>query len=606
MLGNIWQRQSGKKKYRKAVAQRTRLKLGAGLRLESLETRALLDGSALGTGGIANDPATHLAVFTPPMAQAGAAVPVVVVALDANNLPTSDFSDTISLASTDGSATIAAGPSTASSPVPYDYTFQSSNNGHQLFYITYGANTTGAQTLTVSDTTDTTVTDDTATTNLVTPSAATHFAIFIQPNVQAGSPANVLVEALDANNQPVPNYEGTITLSSSDTSATVNTDNGQLTLPQSYTFTADDHGRHQFQVTLNATGAQTITADDSTNSLTGTGTTNVDAPQVATHFGVWIAPNAIAGVPTTVQVVALDANNHPVHDYTGPVTFSVSNDPTATLPAGYTFQASDHGHTSFQVTFDTTGPQTVSVQDANDAVTGSATTNVTSAPVATQFLLVLPANVPAGVPVNGFIVPLDASGQPVPNYTGTVSFSSTDGGATLPATITFPSTSTGPFQSFTVTFATTGSQSLTATGTDADGNTITTSATTNVTAPQVPTSLAIEAPQNATVGLPVLVKVDVLDANGNPIKDFAGQITLTSGDSAATIVPLAAVTALGAPSNLFIVVFGTTGSQSLTATDTTDSLTISISVNVTPGILDPPGGPKTPPGSNSNSGPSAT
>lgn len=329
---------------------------------------------------------------------------------------------------------------------------------------------------------------------------------------------------------------------------------------------------------------------------------------MATHFGVWIPPNTIAGVPTTVNIVALDANNHVVPNYTGPVTFSVSNDPTAALPAGYTFQASDHGHTSFQVTFDTTGPQTVSVQDANDVVTGSATTNVVPAPVATQFLVVLPPNVPAGVPVEGFIVPLDASGHPVPNYAGTVSFASSDSGATLPANITF-GVSTIPFQTFSVTFAATGSQSLTATGTDSNGNTITGTVSTNVTPPQVPTSLAIEAPQNAPLGLPVLVKVDVLDANGNPIQDFAGQITLTSSDAAATIIPLAAVTPGGAPSNLFVVVFGTGGPQTLTATDTTDSLTTSVTVNVVAGIIDPlgpAGGPKTPPPGSNPPGPAAT
>ncbi len=257
MLRNIWQGQSRKKKSPKATSRGIgyRRTLGAGLRLESLEGRAMLNGSSLTDGGVATDPATHLAVFTPPMALAGAAVPVVVVALDANNVPTSDFSDTISLASTDGTATVTSGPLTASSPVPYDYTFQSTNNGHQLFFITYGASTTGPQTLTVTDTTNTGITDDTATTNLITPAAATHFAVIVRPNVQAGQPANVLVEALDANNHPVPNYEGTITLSSSDTTATVNTDNGPLALPQTYTFTSSDHGRHQFQVTLNATGA---------------------------------------------------------------------------------------------------------------------------------------------------------------------------------------------------------------------------------------------------------------------------------------------------------------------------------------------------------------
>ena len=260
-----------------------------------------------------------------------------------------------------------------------------------------------------------------------------------------------------------------------------------------------------------------------------------------------IPPNTIIGLPTTVNIVALDANNHIVPNYTGTVSFSSSTDPTANFSAtSYTFQPSDHGHTSFQVTFDTLGSQSVTVADVNtSATTGTASTNVVPAPVATQFLLILPPNVPANVPVQGFIVPLDASGHPVPNYAGTVSFASSDGQATLPPNITFQA-SASVFQPFTVTFATTGPQSLTATGTDDNGNTITGTVSTNVTAVQVPTSLQIDAPPNAPIGVPVLVRVDVLDANSNPIPDFAGQITLTSGDPNAKIVSLAAVTAGGA------------------------------------------------------------
>ena len=40
----------------------------------------------------------------------------------------------------------------------------------------------------------------------------------------------------------------------------------------------------------------------------------------------------------------------------------------------------------------------------------------------------------------------------------------------------------------------------------------------------------------------------------------------------------------GLASNLFLVTFGTAGSQTLTATDTTDSLTVNASVNVVQGL----------------------
>jgi hypothetical protein len=593
MFRNKRKGNSSKEKSRRIALAGSTARRSTGLRIESLEDRAMLSGTDL-DAGLANDPATHLAIFTPPAALAGSAVPVVVVALDANNVPTSDFTDAISLSSTDGSALVSTTPSGSASPVPFDYTFQPSDNGHQLFFITYGANTNGAQTLTAADTTDGTIGDDTANTTVFTPAAATHFAVIVRPNVQAGAPTNVFVEALDANNEPVPNYEGTITLSSSDTAASVETDNGSLTLPQTYSFSPTDHGRHQFQVTFNTVGPQTtISADDSDNGLTGTGTTNVNAATVATHFAVRVQPQTLVGVPATVSVVALDANNHIVQNYSGPVTFSVDNDATASLPAGFSFQPSDHGHTRFQVIFDTPGPENISVSDANAVVTGTASTNVVPAPVASQFLVVLPDSAPANVPIQGFIVALDANGQPVPNYTGTVSFSS-DAGATVPDNYTFQP-SDYSFHAFTVTFTATGTQSITVT--DVNSSTVTGSASVDVTPPQVVSALSIDAPANAPLGLPVLVRVNALDANGNPIRDFAGLLTLTTNDPQATIVPLSSLVPGVQANNLFVVVFGSLGLQTLTATDAADGLSIDLSVNVVDSIFDPlPPPPGPPPG----------
>ena len=82
---------------------------------------------------IASDPATHLAVFSAPVAQAGAAVAVEVVALDASNQPTSDFTDEISLGSTDATATVGTSRTSAGTGVPLDYQFLATDNGHQEF-----------------------------------------------------------------------------------------------------------------------------------------------------------------------------------------------------------------------------------------------------------------------------------------------------------------------------------------------------------------------------------------------------------------------------------------------------------------------------------------
>ena len=93
-----------------------------------------------------------------------------------------------------------------------------------------------------------------------------------------------------------------------------------------------------------------------------------------THPAVTLPQIASTGAAVTVQVVALDAQNHPVPNYTGAVSIT-STDTKATLPTTITFQK---GQASLQVTWATTGPQSLTVKDtANASLTGTAMTTVT-------------------------------------------------------------------------------------------------------------------------------------------------------------------------------------------------------------------------------------
>jgi hypothetical protein len=66
-----------------------------------------------------------------------------------------------------------------------------------------------------------------------------------------GEGSTVTVQALSSGGGVLTSYTGTVTLSSSDSAAT---------LPAAYTFTASDAGSHAFPVTLNTRGTQSITA----------------------------------------------------------------------------------------------------------------------------------------------------------------------------------------------------------------------------------------------------------------------------------------------------------------------------------------------------------
>jgi hypothetical protein len=282
--------------------------------------------------------------------------------------------------------------------------------------------------------------------------------VIVPENVQAGQAFDVLVEAEDSSNRPASGYSGTVhfTLGAADSGAT---------LPADYTFTARDHGIHRFHVTLLATGSEAITATDTTTAtITGSATTTVNAAPAATHLLVVTPEHVTAGVPTTVTVVALDAANHLVPTYTGTVSLT-SSDGSATLPASYTFTAADHGRHTFEVTFQTTGLQTVTATDtATSSITGQAALTVDAAGTATHFAVFTLGRTAAGVATSVLVVALDASNQVVTGYTGTVHFTSSDAGATLPTDYTFTASDDG-MHVFSVTFATAGRQNITATDT---------------------------------------------------------------------------------------------------------------------------------------------
>jgi uncharacterized delta-60 repeat protein len=198
------------------------------------------------------------------------------------------------------------------------------------------------------------------------PVQATHFSLTPSTTtVRAGTPFAVTVRALDAQNNVVPGYTGTVHFTSTD---------GRATLPGNYTFTAADTGVHTFSVTLATPGNQTVTATDIASGITGNTTVTVTA--VATHFSVMPSATTVtAGVAFTITVQALDAQNNRVTSYTGTVHFT-SSDGRAALPGNYTFTAADAGVHTFSVTLATPGNQTVTATDTSSGITGHTTVTV--------------------------------------------------------------------------------------------------------------------------------------------------------------------------------------------------------------------------------------
>jgi len=181
-------------------------------------------------------------------------------------------------------------------------------------------------------------------------------------------------------------------------------------------------------------------------------------PLVATHFSVTAPPTASAGSSFNLTVIALDTMNNEVSSYSGTVNFS-STDGRALLPANSTLVG---GTASISVTLETPGDQTITATDmSKTTLTGVTNLISVSGAGATRLAVSTPSTVTAGTTFTFNVTSLDGSNQPFPGYTGTVSFTSSDGQAVLPAN----STLTNGKGTFSGTLKTDGSQIITATDT---------------------------------------------------------------------------------------------------------------------------------------------
>jgi hypothetical protein len=189
------------------------------------------------------------------------------------------------------------------------------------------------------------------------------FSISAPATTIAGNIFAITVTALTGSGQVNTSYTGTITFASTDPLAG---------LPATYTFTDADQGVHTFNVKLCRAGAQTIAALD---TLSGSAVLTV-APAAATQFVISGPSSVSSGVSFSIAVTAEDAYGNVATGYRGTVHFS-SSDSTASLPANYTFSASDNGTHTFNVKLKKRGIQQITVTDTlNSSITGIFSTTV--------------------------------------------------------------------------------------------------------------------------------------------------------------------------------------------------------------------------------------
>jgi hypothetical protein len=167
-----------------------------------------------------------------------------------------------------------------------------------------------------------------------------------------------------------------------------------------------------------------------------------------------------AGTTGTLTVVAKDQYGNTATDYRGTVHFT-SSDRQADLPADYTFVAADNGQHTFPVIVKAAGTQSLMATDTVDAsITGFQEGIVVSPAAAVSLGVTAPSTVLAGTPLVITVFALDPFGNIDTNYTGTVTFQSSDAAATLPNDYTFGASDSGQAD-FSVILRTGGNQTLT-------------------------------------------------------------------------------------------------------------------------------------------------
>jgi hypothetical protein len=413
----------------------------------------------------------------------------------------------------------------------------------------------------------------------------------------AGTSFNLRVSAVDAFWNLVPAGADIVGITSSDSNAAVAA-NAPLT-----------NGTQVFPITFQTVGNQTLTASDQ-NDATKTASTSSSiavnpgafaklqlllpgetaAPGTAT--GKTGTPNAqTAGTSYGVIVNAVDANWNRVASASDVVGLSTT-DSNSVLPAN---TALSSGTRTLSLTNKTAGSWTVTATDVTDGTKTLSTSPAisvnagafaklqllvpgeTAAPGSSTGKTGTPSAQTAGTAFNVTVNAVDANWNLI-NTNDAIAITSTDVNAGLPANAAL----LNGVQTFSVTLKTGGARTVTASDVTHAGITANTSPSITVNAGAY-AKLQVLAPGEAaspgtvigktgtpaaqTAGTAVNVTVNAVDANWNLVGTATNTVGLTASDSNAT---LPANTALVAGTKALSVTFKTVGSQTVTASDTTD------------------------------------
>ncbi len=479
---------------------------------------------------------------------AGTPGSVTITAYDAFGAVATSYEGTVSLASTDFQADL-----------PPAYTFTAGDAGVVSLPVTLF--TVGTQSIAADDRGNLSI-SGVQMGIIVQPGPVAHLLLTGYPSPQNTEvQGNVVIAAVDAWNNIVSSYTGTVHLTTDDAVA--------ITSPD-YTFTSADAGVHALQVTFVTGGTTRSIAAQDTGSPTVYGIQTpiqVNALPV-THFKVHVNPNVlVAGQTANIEIIALDNANNVVIDYAGQVALQ-SSDSAASLPTPYTFLAANHGDVTLTgAEFVTAGNQNLNVSDTASPSTAGADYNIIVSPnVATRLIASgYPASVIAGQQANITITAYDAYNNIATGYAGSVLLSTSDGNAVVPGSFTFGPSNAGSV-SVPVTFETAGLQTINAN--DANQVQVAAQQSNIVVNPNAAVRLQLSGYASPRLaGVQGNLTLTARDIYNNIVTTYVGTVHLTSSDFAA-VLPADTTFAAGNVGTIVVpVTLNTSGNQTLSAND---------------------------------------
>ncbi|MFO0744896.1 MAG: FG-GAP-like repeat-containing protein [Myxococcota bacterium] len=297
-------------------------------------------------------------------------------------------------------------------------------------------------------------------------------------------------------------------------------------------------------------------------------------PLVVGHSGTLalafdtVPDSAMVGVPFDASFLVHDEYDNIADDFAGVVTLA-SDDPDATLPGPITLAAAHHGRgTFFGVSLANAGTTRLTISADGVGVAPASHDVVVAAGAVTSLgISGLADTVDAGVSLSLTVTALDAAGNAVADYDGTVSISADDPDASMPASHVYVGADHGAFTFTGLVFATAGTATVTASDGVRQAQAVVT-----VRPGAAHDFEVVLSDESVPAGVATSAVITALDVRGNRATGFVGAVTLSSGDALATLP--GGVTFAAADAGRKVVngiIFRSEGTQSLTVTATADA-----------------------------------